>query len=706
MEQFTDLFNQLQSVINVVGHGIDFPQIVVVGSQSDGKSSVLESIVKNGFLPRGTGVVTRTPIILQLRNIRPGEENGQELATVSYPDPDNSGQQVREEHITDFGHVGPKIMQATERLAGNQKNIVDKPITVTLYSPNVPDLTLVDLPGLVENRQGDQPSNIKEQVEQLIRSYVQNPNAIILAVHPATSDLANSKSLNIAGEVDPNGQRTICVITKLDAADPSENKTDLLTGTDIANHHAKVLRTIGVINKSSADQNKPNWTANDQLNKEDRWFKTHYPRIAGQHGTRQLSEFLAMVFREHIRKCLPALKAAVDEMVSENHGHLISLGEDVHRKFTDPENRDPSLPDPGHKLVVSVITKFVEYFRGALTGDVDQGNTEVRGGARIEELFNETYWNALTAIIPLDDVSEQQVWTQIRNSWGTERQMFLSIKAFRVLVQHEMARMEHESIRCVKLAHQEMLTVRNSAGDHIAQYREQFPKLFERIVNIVAQFMETRLDETKVMVVHCVKMQLDYLNVKHPDFIKAQVDAMKRFNEIAAQIEDSVHNDGSTNVNVGASPARSAPAPPATPKPARMQYPASGSNQPTADPQQQTSANGNGPNVPPPVINRSRGMTKREKLECEITVQLVREYFEVIRRIVRDSVPKVIIRFLINAIRDEVLQELLTKVAANSETFTPLLTESEIIATKRKNYTEKLELYRDAAKIIRTLETV
>lgn len=56
-----------------------------------------------------------------------------------------------------------------------------------------------------QNRAGDQPHDIKEQVENLIRSYISNPQAIILAVHQATTDLANAKSLKLAGEVDPEG---------------------------------------------------------------------------------------------------------------------------------------------------------------------------------------------------------------------------------------------------------------------------------------------------------------------------------------------------------------------------------------------------------------------------------------------------------------------------------------------------------------------
>ncbi len=70
MEQLIPVINKLQDVFNAIGtDSIDLPQIVVVGSQSSGKSSVLENIVGRDFLPRGMGIVTRRPLVLQLINL-------------------------------------------------------------------------------------------------------------------------------------------------------------------------------------------------------------------------------------------------------------------------------------------------------------------------------------------------------------------------------------------------------------------------------------------------------------------------------------------------------------------------------------------------------------------------------------------------------------------------------------------------------------
>ena len=75
MNNLIPIINKLQDVFNAIGESpIDLPQIVVIGSQSSGKSSVLENIVGKEFLPRGTGIVTRRPLVLQLYNKPKGSE--------------------------------------------------------------------------------------------------------------------------------------------------------------------------------------------------------------------------------------------------------------------------------------------------------------------------------------------------------------------------------------------------------------------------------------------------------------------------------------------------------------------------------------------------------------------------------------------------------------------------------------------------------
>ena len=127
---------------------------VVVGSQSSGKSSVLENIVGRDFLPRGTGIVTRRPLVLQLINIQL-EESGEGFGT-----PAQSGRETSQEYAEflhhpsrrfyDFAEVRREIEAETARIAGNNKGINRQPINLKVYSPHVLSLTLVDLPGLTK----------------------------------------------------------------------------------------------------------------------------------------------------------------------------------------------------------------------------------------------------------------------------------------------------------------------------------------------------------------------------------------------------------------------------------------------------------------------------------------------------------------------------------------------------------------------------
>lgn len=125
---------------------IELPQIVVIGAQSAGKSSVLESIVGRDFLPRGSGIVTRCPLVLQLRRIDPKGDSIDPNAGVEY----GEFLHKKGQKFPDFKQVCQEIINETNRIAGSSKGISDKPISLTIYSPNVVDLTLVDLPGITK----------------------------------------------------------------------------------------------------------------------------------------------------------------------------------------------------------------------------------------------------------------------------------------------------------------------------------------------------------------------------------------------------------------------------------------------------------------------------------------------------------------------------------------------------------------------------
>ena len=136
-EKLLPVVRELQNVGSIHEHGLDVPHFVVVGGQSSGKSSVLESLVGRKFLPRGSGIVTRRPLILQLIRISEGEKD----YAVFMHNP--------ERRVHDFDQVREEIQQETDCLTGtNSTGVSSEPIVLRIYSTNVVPLTLVDTPGV------------------------------------------------------------------------------------------------------------------------------------------------------------------------------------------------------------------------------------------------------------------------------------------------------------------------------------------------------------------------------------------------------------------------------------------------------------------------------------------------------------------------------------------------------------------------------
>lgn len=342
MEALIPVINKLQDVFNTVGADIiQLPQIVVVGTQSSGKSSVLESLVGRDLLPRGTGVVTRRPLILQLVHVSPEDGRkgaGDENDPATWKNPRHLSKEVdaaewgkflhtKNKIYTDFDEIRQEIENETERISGNNKGISPEPIHLKIFSSNVVNLTLVDLPGMTKVSVGDQPKDIELQIRELILQFISNPNSIILAVTAANTDMATSEALKIAREVDPDGRRTLAVITKLDLMDAGTDAMDVLMGRVIP----VKLGIIGVVNRSQLDINNKKSVA-DSIRDEYGFLQKKYPSLANRNGTKYLARTLNRLLMHHIRDCLPELKTRINVLAAQYQSLLNSYGEPVEDK--------------------------------------------------------------------------------------------------------------------------------------------------------------------------------------------------------------------------------------------------------------------------------------------------------------------------------------------------------------------------------------
>ncbi|XP_030477419.2 dynamin-related protein 4C-like [Syzygium oleosum] len=196
--------NRLRNLM-VMKEGIQLPTIVVVGDQSSGKSSVLESLAGIN-LPRGQGICTRVPLIIQL------QDNLQADRPELYLE--FNGKIVP----TDEDNISKAINDATDEIAGHGKGVSNAPLTLVIKKHGVPNLTMVDLPGITRVPVHGQPENIYEQISEMIMDYIRPEESIILNVLSATVDFSTCESIRMSQMVDMTGKRTLAVITKADKA--------------------------------------------------------------------------------------------------------------------------------------------------------------------------------------------------------------------------------------------------------------------------------------------------------------------------------------------------------------------------------------------------------------------------------------------------------------------------------------------------------
>ncbi|CAK0814491.1 unnamed protein product [Prorocentrum cordatum] len=385
------LYENLRQLITVVdelrdvglNNYIHLPRIAAIGTQSSGKSSLIESIVGKDFLPRGGGVVTRRPLELRLVH----------LNTQEYKPGDAWGifdKVLPGQKFTDFNEVRAEIERQTEEVAGKNKGIVNDPIVLTVYATGAPDLTLIDLPGItrVPIKGSDQSEDIEKLTRDMTLHYVRDPRTVILAVLPANQDMSVSDALQLARQVDPQGMRTIGVVTKIDIMDQGTDASRMLLGEDVPLR----LGYVGVKMRTQQDilDSKPVVKA---LEDEKAWFESHrvYSKLPpGLVGTPVLIDKLTKILFKHIRRFLPEIKKEINEKRRNTELRLEELGGGV--PVEEPER---------YQVMWTLVTDYCDMFKNTIRGKYDRklqrymvslptgAGKEASGGARIRYIMNE-----------------------------------------------------------------------------------------------------------------------------------------------------------------------------------------------------------------------------------------------------------------------------------------------------------------------------
>ncbi|XP_024311649.1 dynamin-related protein 3A isoform X2 [Brachypodium distachyon] len=711
------LVNRLQDIMarldGDAAAGVELPQVAAIGGQSSGKSSVLEALVGRDFLPRGPDICTRRPLVLQLVRHSAPEEWGEFLHAPG-------------RRFHDFEHIKREIQSETDKEAGGNKGVSEKQIRLKIFSPNVIDITLVDLPGITRVPVGDQPTDIESRIRTMIMQYIKHRSCIILAVSPANADLANSDALQLARLGDPDGSRTIGVITKLDIMDRGTDARNFLLGNVIP----LKLGYVGVVNRSQEDINF-NRSIKDALAFEEKFFSTlpAYHGLSQCCGVPQLAKKLNMILLKHITDMLPGLKSRIN-------AQLVAVAKE-HAAYGDTAE---STAGQGVKLL-NILGKYCEAFSSMVEGKNKVSTDQLSGGARIHYIFQSIFVKSLEEIDPCKNISDEDIRTSIQNSGGPKGAMFLPEVPFEILVRRQIGRLLDPSLQCAKFIYDELVKISHGC---LTSELQKYPILKRRMGESVSNFLRDGLRPAETMITHIIEMEMDYINTSHSSFVGGStvVELAKREVQTSrVPTPLSVHKDGiglSSEIQLKSSVENNMQLKSERCQKSRAVFArdATGTTPEQPDTDAGTSVVGGSqkghsmvggslssmsdPRVhslnslysmvrlrevnllsqPPITLKPSENKSNQDLTEIAIVKLLVKSYYDIVRKSIEDAVPKAIMHFLVNHTKRE-LHNILIRKLYRENLLDEMLRETDEVLIRRQRIQETLQVLEQAH---RTLE--
>ena len=619
------LFQKLRKLINLidqlrdcgVNEYIKLPRICSLGTQSSGKSSVLESIVGLDFLPRGDGVVTRRPLELRLCHINSGE-------------PWAVFEERKGVKFTDFIKVRETIEALTDEVCKSNKNIKDKPIVLNVYSQTCPDLTLVDLPGITRVPVGDQPDNIEEITKNMAMRYIDDPLTIILCVIAANVDIATSDGLKLAKQIDVSGSRTLGVLTKLDIMDAGTDARKALMNEEIE----LKLGYVGVKNRSKQDLiNKLSMAETSKKEKE--FFKSHpvYKNLPSGHlGTDVLINKLTKIYFRIIRENLPRIIKAINDRVKTAEEELASLGQPM------------PIDDAGKmSLLWNMINEYCDLFRNVLQGKYNNKNInflEGEGGFKIKILYKKLLEDFTGDYKATARYTDENINYALTIHEGDSIPGFPSVDAFIYLLRPQLEKLRDPIEECFQEVFQYIDFL---SGKILEKVFARFPQAINDMTDLISAYLFEERDKTKYLLDSIVDMEINYLFTNDYDYLNNFTTFIPKSNQIQNKDINNNINNNEIKPEIKIEPKTV-------------------------------------------FINEIRNR--------------IEAYFKLIVRNLRDSEPKIIGKYLVKELEENMQIKLYNKLY-NAKEMTDLLNEPESIAERRKELNDMIKVMKNAQKIIR-----
>lgn len=345
-----------------VGEYISLPQLVVVGDQSSGKSSVLEGLTKLSF-PRDSGLCTRFATQIMFR--RDVKLENREISASIIPasgnaDEDQKLRAWKVSGLETLGEIGfmQMMRQVHELLNLSDSDCDGKPtfsnsvLRLEICGPQENHLSVIDVPGIFKNTtSGRTTKNDILRVRNMVLRYMKNRRSVMLTVVPANVDIATQEIIEMAKELDPEGERTLRILTKPDLVDKgAENRViDLIEGQ--ANSHLGWVLVRNLGQQELVDGNNDRDSMEELFYQKEPWNRLR----AGSFGIKALKNRLQEILASIVRREFPSVRSEVIKKLKESRKALESLG--IERQAAEQQRM----------LLLDIISFFQEITQQALT---------------------------------------------------------------------------------------------------------------------------------------------------------------------------------------------------------------------------------------------------------------------------------------------------------------------------------------------------
>lgn len=271
--------------------------------------------------PRGTGLVTRCATQIRMSH---GKTRKADI---------RAGEDAKSEIIMNRGDITEKIQEATDKLcpvsskAGLEgaQICADEMIEIQLQSPGAPDLTFIDLPGIVRTTTKGQSKNVIAQVDNLLSRYLKQKRKLVLAVIPADADIATAEILERAAQYDPDGSRIMGVLTKPDLVNPGSEE-DVLA---VLQNETKPIKHGYFMLKNPSQKESGALVSQEEARRiELEWFaQSKFVDRGGENlGVEALTSALTTLLVGQIEEDIPAMRKEIEGLLSTAQKSLRELG--------------------------------------------------------------------------------------------------------------------------------------------------------------------------------------------------------------------------------------------------------------------------------------------------------------------------------------------------------------------------------------------